>query len=342
VTATYLYNEGLVTGLNAGGASRASNVTYHPHGGIYQWTAGNGVITTIAADPSFLPRPQQITSSGLATGAYTYDGAGNIKAMGSDVFGYDSRSRLVSSTVYNAGVPYPLTYQYDQYGNLNPGAVNPANNRLTAGVYDGRGNLTGHGAQRYDYDGLSRQTALNGGYERYLYDGSGERIARLTAPSAGTKLFTINPCRVLDTRFSPPAILAPRTVQLTGNCGVPSGATGVVGNLAAIPYPSGGYLTAYPTGTNPATSTLNFNASQVRANNFQIALSGNGQMSLSASTTVDAIVDVVGYFAHDPPTWTLTLKCRQKRQTRRPTGRSLREDTPRRLVSPHAAPDPPR
>lgn len=109
VTATYLYNEGLVTGLNAGGSSRVSNVTYHPHGGIYQWTAGNGVTTTIAADPSLLPRPQQITSSGLNTGTYSYDGAGNIKAMGSDVFTYDSRSRLAASTVYHLGVPYSLS-----------------------------------------------------------------------------------------------------------------------------------------------------------------------------------------------------------------------------------------
>jgi hypothetical protein len=81
-----------------------------------------------------------------------------------------------------------------------------------------------------------------------------------------------------------------------------------VGNLAAIPYTAAGFLTAYPTGTNPATSTLNFNAGQVRANNFQLGLSGNGQLTIAATTSVDAIVDLVGYFAHDPPTWTMTLR----------------------------------
>ena len=125
-----------------------------------------------------------------------------------------------------------MSYQYDQYGNLNPNGVNPinpGNNRLINGAYDDRGNLTSYGSQRYDYDGLSRQTALNGGYERYLYDGSGERIARVTAPGTGTKLFTISPCRVLDTRFTPPAVMTvPRVVQMSGNCGIPLEASGAI------------------------------------------------------------------------------------------------------------------
>ena len=37
--------------------------------------------------------------------------------------------------------------------------------------------------------------------------------------------------------------------------------------------------------------TLNFNAGQVRANNFQLGMSGNGQVTLSSNTTVDAIVE---------------------------------------------------
>jgi RHS repeat-associated protein len=122
------------------------------------------------------------------------------------------------------------------------------------------------------------------------------------------KLYTITPCRVIDTRFSPPAVHAPRGVQVAGSCGVPLEATGIAGNLTAIPYGSGGYLNIYATGTSPATSTLNFNPGVVRANNFQLGLSGNGQATLVASTPVDAIVDVVGYFAHDAPTWTVTLR----------------------------------
>jgi RHS repeat-associated protein len=152
---------------------------------------------------------------------------------------------------------------------------------------------------------------LNGGFERYLYDGAGERVARVTAPGMGTKLYTINPCRIIDTRSSPPAVQAPRVVQVTGtSCGVPLDASGIVGNLAAIPpaSPSIGFLNLYATGTNPGTSTLNFNANQVRANNFQLGLSGNGQVSLVASSSVDAILDVVGYFKYADPTWAVTFR----------------------------------
>jgi RHS repeat-associated protein len=311
VTATFQYAEGLVTGITEGGLSRVSNVTYHPHGGINAWTAGNGVTTTVTADSSFLPRPLQISSTGgtggLATGTYSYDGAGNIKAMGSDTFTYDPRSRLTQSKVWNQGVQSTLDYLYDQYGNLNPATVNPANNRLNLGVYDLRGNLTGYGFLRYDYDGLSRQTALNGGMERYLYDGAGERFARVVT-SGGMKLFTINPCRLLNTQTSPPAVLGPRVVQVTGNCTIPSDASGIVGNLAAVPGAGAGFLNIYPTGTNPGTSTVNFNANQTRSGNFQLGLSGNGQVTLVASTTVNAIVDVAGYFAWDAPSWALTLR----------------------------------
>jgi RHS repeat-associated protein len=39
-----------------------------------------------------------------------------------------------------------------------------------------------------------------------------------------------------------------------------------------------------------------------------VGLSGNGQVTLVASTPVNAIIDVVGYFAWDAPTWAVTLR----------------------------------
>jgi hypothetical protein len=80
------------------------------------------------------------------------------------------------------------------------------------------------------------------------------------------------------------------------------------GNLTAVPGGAAGFLNIYATGTNPGTSTLNFNANQVRANNFQLGLSGNGQVSLVASSSVDAILDVVGYFKYADPTWAVTFR----------------------------------
>jgi RHS repeat-associated protein len=307
VFASWQFSNGWPIGITVGGQTLVSLVTYHPHGGLRSWKAGNNVTTTIAEDPALLARPASLSASsgGFNTGAYAYDGAGNIKSVGSDSFTYDDRSRLFSSTV--SGVV--LSYPYDRYGNLNYTQVNQKTNRLKAGAYDERGNLIVYGSQRFEYDALSRQASVNGGYERYLYDGAGERIARITASSPGMKLFTISPCRVIDTRFSPPMVApTPRLVQVAGNCGVAAGASGLVGNLTAVPGAGSGFLNIYPTGTNPSTSTLNFNAGVVRANNFSLALSGGGQVSLAASTPVDAIVDVVGYFAFDNPTWTVTFR----------------------------------
>jgi RHS repeat-associated protein len=228
---------------------------------------------------------------------------------------YDTRSRLTQSTVWNGGLSYPLSYQYDQYGNLNPNGpnpINPGNNRLINGAYDDRGNLTAYGSQRYDYDGLSRQTRSGG--ERYLYDGSGERIARVTG---GERYHTITPCRLLDTR--PSNSLAhgeTRVVSVTGgSCGVAAGATSVTGNLTVVAPGHGGFLRLSPSGTSPSTSTLNFSAGQIRANNFTLGLSAEGALDLLAFSgtgtgLTDAIIDLSGYFMTSPSSesWALTFR----------------------------------
>ena len=59
------------------------------------------------------------TGTGVwCSGAYTYDGAGNIKAIGGDTYTYDAFGRLVSGSAdiqhNHAGVQ---SYTYDQFGN---------------------------------------------------------------------------------------------------------------------------------------------------------------------------------------------------------------------------------
>ncbi|MGH3088078.1 MAG: RHS repeat-associated core domain-containing protein, partial [Rubrobacteraceae bacterium] len=310
LTATMQYSNGVAVGMTVGGQTVVSGAAYHPHGGLSRWTAGNTIVTTIAQDASLLPRPGAILGGAFSSGAYSYDGAGNIKAMGGNVFGYDLRSRLTSSTVSGQS----LGYSYDRYGN-RVGDADPASNRLFGGTYDARGNLTELGGQRYDYDALSRQTAYNGGYERYLYAGDGERVARLTSPISGADFFTLFPCRIFDTRdpngpYGGPILSGgtSRTFTLIARCGIPANATGAVGNLTAVGASLEGFFRLYPTGTNPNNSTLNYTANRTLANNFSIALSGNGQISLVSSATKHAILDVTGYFAYQPPVWTLTYR----------------------------------
>jgi RHS repeat-associated protein len=315
MTAIPQYSNGIPIGLSVtGGPTLVGSVTYRPHGGLATWQAANGIMTTIGADPSLLPRPSSISTSsgGFNTGAYSYDGAGNITKMDPDTFTYDGLSRLTVSTVSGQQLSYP----YDRYGNLNYTPVDAATNRLTAGTYDARGNLTSLGSQRYDYDFLSRQTMLNGGYERYLYDGDEERIARITGSTAGSSFFTITPCRVLDTRNPPPNPPVPldpanpRVVQMTGgSCGIPPDAVAVAGNLTVVTPPGAGVLSLYPAGASSNASTLNYKTGGSRANNFSLGLSGGGQLALSASPDpTHAVIDVSGYYTFPAVTWSLSFR----------------------------------
>jgi RHS repeat-associated protein len=312
VTTSYTYSLGYPTLLQVGTTQIVKSTTYSPSGALTQWRAGNDVITSIDPDSSGIPRPASISTSGstgggFSSGPYVYDGAGNIQRIDLNTFVYDARSRLLSA--------YGKSYAYDRWGNLNPtDRVDPTTNRLVPGLvsYDLRGNLLSTAGQSYSYDALSRQTRSGG--ERYLYDGGGERIARVTG---GERYYTITPCRLLDTR--PSNSLAhgeTRVVPVTGgSCGVAAGATSVTGNLTVVAPGHGGFLRLSPSGTAPATSTLNFSAGQIRANNFTLGLSAEGALDLLAFSgtgtgLTDAIIDLSGYFMTNPSSesWALTFR----------------------------------
>jgi RHS repeat-associated protein len=205
---TYTYSFGLPTTIVANGSTVASSVGYNPAGALQAWTDGGAVTTTIAANviPS---RPTSISTSNgaFSTGTYSYDGAGNITAIGSDSFKYDGRSRLVSE-VYS-GQPTPCTdslgnlsrgqcFSYDRYGNLTGVtgdnartlATSTTNNHLSSGTYDTRGNLTIFGAETLTWDAINRQIReqSSGVDWKYLYDGGNERIGRI--PASGTTFYT--------------------------------------------------------------------------------------------------------------------------------------------------------
>ena len=62
---------------------------------------------------------------------------------------------------------------------------------------------------------------------------------------------------------------------------------------------SAGYLTLYPDGvTQPLVSNMIYFPNQILSNAFVVGLnSGTGQFRIFAERTLDAIVDVSGYFA---------------------------------------------
>ncbi|MCP3998928.1 MAG: hypothetical protein GY722_28275, partial [bacterium] len=94
----------------------ATSIGYHRNQTVDEVVHANGVTDAYGEDPNKMPRPASITATAGAqtlwtTGAYRYDGAGNILEMvpavvgeRSDKYLYDSVSRLVGADFYVPGV----------------------------------------------------------------------------------------------------------------------------------------------------------------------------------------------------------------------------------------------
>ena len=128
-------------------------------------------------------------------------------------------------------------------------------------------------------------------------------------PPVATDLYTLTPCRLLDTRLTDGPTGGPelgpggaRSFQITGSCGVPSNAVAIVVNVTVLSPTMLGTLSVYPGNAFPlGTSVLNFPAGKVLANNaiLLLATDGSGTIGIlnGSSGTTDVAVDVTGYYA---------------------------------------------
>jgi hypothetical protein len=128
------------------------------------------------------------------------------------------------------------------------------------------------------------------------------------ATSAGASdFYTLSPCRLLDTRnaygpYGGPAMLpGQRILKATGQCGIPSTAKALAVNITAYNPTVSGNLRFFPGDADPnSSSVINFQPGVTRANNAMVMLASSGSGALgiynSASTGVDVLVDVFGYF----------------------------------------------
>ena len=117
----------------------------------------------------------------------------------------------------------------------------------------------------------------------------------------GLRYFTVAPCRVLDTRSGPPvAANTERTVNVTGQCGIPATARAVAVNLTVNQPTEAGFLRLYPAGvTPPTTSVVNYVTGQTRANSGIFGLGTGGALVAfvgQAGGTTHMLLDVYGYF----------------------------------------------
>ncbi|MDP9121096.1 MAG: glycosyl hydrolase-related protein [Acidobacteriota bacterium] len=130
------------------------------------------------------------------------------------------------------------------------------------------------------------------------------RLLSAAPPTPGLSFYTVTPCRLTDTRSDNTPLLSgeTRTIPVTGHCGIPSTAVSIAANVTAVSPNALGNLNAYASGTlAPFTSTLNFKANTVRANNAVVELGADGGVNISASlagsgSTSHVLLDVFGYF----------------------------------------------
>jgi len=115
--------------------------------------------------------------------------------------------------------------------------------------------------------------------------------------AGGMSLYTVLPCRALDTREGRGAFSGIALVDMVDSgCGV-ANAEAYVLNATALPQGPLGYLTIWPTTEfMPPTSTLNA-ADGVTTSNLAIVPNIDGWLDVFASNPTQLILDAFGYFA---------------------------------------------
>lgn len=129
--------------------------------------------------------------------------------------------------------------------------------------------------------------------------------------TTGLAFYPLTPCRIADTRtgggfsgaFGAPSLVAGATrnfpIQQSA-CNVPATAQAYSLNITVVPNGALGYLTAWPAGSPvPVGSTMNSPNGSIVANAAIVPAGEAGAISLYASNTTNAIIDINGYFA--PP-----------------------------------------
>lgn len=178
----YGYGQGFFLTQVVGGTLGAT-LTYHPSGLVNQVAHSGGGGTDLYGVAGGMPRIASIdlangTFDRLNLGAVAYDGAGNIRSIGTDTFVYDRNSRLVSASVQGTS----FSYQYDNFDNITSlGTVDQSNNQLggIGWVYDAFGNLDLAAGHDLVYDEVDKVAAIHepGGISQLgIYDHDDLRV----------------------------------------------------------------------------------------------------------------------------------------------------------------------
>ncbi len=112
--------------------------------------------------------------------------------------------------------------------------------------------------------------------------------------------YTVPPCRVFDSRSGSPVGPVGRTIPVGGRCGIPDTARAVAANVTVVTPTAPGHITLAPWRLPlPTSSTINFSAGQIRANNAILPLGEDAALEAFAAIPggqTHMILDVSGYF----------------------------------------------
>jgi parallel beta-helix repeat protein len=119
-----------------------------------------------------------------------------------------------------------------------------------------------------------------------------------SALPSGLSLYTMAPCRALDTRKTAGLFSGTIAVNVAGSpCGLAAVAQALVLNATVVPQDGLGYLTLWADGqSQPEVSTLNANDGSITSN-MAIVPTANGLINTFASNPTQLVLDSSGYFA---------------------------------------------
>jgi hypothetical protein len=150
--------------------------------------------------------------------------------------------------------------------------------------------------------GTENKTAIYPSATTNLLIDTNGYFAPASSAASPLSLYTITPCRVLDTRQTIGPFNGTIPIGIVGSlCGVPNVAQAFTLNATALPSGSLGFLTLWPEGlTQPGVSTLNAPDGAVTSN-MAIVPAGSGNESINAfasgNNPTQLILDVASYFA---------------------------------------------
>ncbi|MGA9775516.1 MAG: IPT/TIG domain-containing protein [Candidatus Dormiibacterota bacterium] len=223
------------------------------------------------------------TLSAGSTLNVTVTGVGGVPAAGvmAVVLNVTATDTTAASffTAYPEGGTRPLA------SNLNWAAGETVANRVVVPVNPVTGQISVYNAS---------------GQADLVVDVDGYFTAANTTLATATLYTPITPVRVVDTRQNGTALGAGSVfiANMAGIDGIGSNATAVVTNLTAVNTTAASYFTAYPGGTRPLASDVNWKAGQVVPNLTIAALSGTGSFDIyNANGEADLLIDAFGYFS---------------------------------------------